>query len=114
MTNFIILMQVKDAASRQRGKQFRPNACMRLTNFNVLTRVPRMSCISGSLNVMVNILSLLYPTCIKVLQQSDLIKLDKHGVAHPILSNEAVATFFRKTFSDNRKTLQLPHLTVVQ
>ena len=30
------------------------------------------------------------------LQRPDLIKLDKHGEAHPIISNEAVARVFRR------------------
>ena len=89
--------QVKEAESSLRQKLFPPNAWMRVNNFNVLTSCPKdelHQCFIGL--YCEHIIPAIVYRYTKVLQRPDLVKLDKHGDAHPIMSNEAVARVFRR------------------
>ena len=98
MTLFLIVqMQVKDAESRLRHKLFPLNAWMRVTNFNVLTSCPKDELHQWFIGLYgEHIIPAIVHRYTKVLQRPDLVKMDKHGDAHPIMSNEAVARVFRR------------------
>ena len=98
MTLFLIPLQVKDAKSRLRHKLFPPNlnAWMRVTNFNVLTSCPKDELHQWFIGLYGEHIIPAWPEYTKVLQRQDLVKLHRHGEAHPIMSNEAVARVFKR------------------
>ncbi len=89
--------QVKDAEHRLRHKLFPPNAWMKLTDFNVLTSCPKDELHQWFLGLYgEHIILAIVHRYTQVLQRPDLIWHDRNGVAHPIMSNEAVARVFRR------------------
>ena len=89
--------QVKDAEHRLRHKLFPPNAWMKLTDFNVLTSCPKDELHQWFLGLYgEHIIPAMVHRYTQVLQRPDLIWKDRNGVAHPIMSNEAVARVFRR------------------
>ncbi len=93
----VVLPQVKDSESRLRHKLFPPNAWMRVTNFNVLISCPKDELHQWFIGLYgEHIISAMVHRYTKVLQRPDLVKLDKNGEAHPIISNEAVARVFKR------------------
>jgi hypothetical protein len=70
---------------------------MRVHNFHVLTSCPKNELHQWFIGLygehIIPVIVYRYTTA---LQRPDLIKLDKHGEAHPIISNEAVARVFRR------------------
>jgi hypothetical protein len=95
----VVLIQIKDSESRLRHKLFPPNAWMSVTNFNVL-----ISCSKDELHQLfiglygkhIIRVPAIVQRYTKVLQRPDLVKMDKNGEAHPIMSNEAVARVFKR------------------
>jgi hypothetical protein len=93
----VVLPQVKDSESRLRHKLFPPNAWMRVTNFNVLISCPKDELHQWFIGLYgEHIIPPMVHRYTKVLQRPDLVKLDKNGEAHPIMSNEAVARVFKR------------------
>ena len=89
--------QVKVAEQRLRHKLFPPNAWMKLTDFNVLTSCPKDELHQWFLGLYgEHIIPAMVHRYTQVLQRPDLIRHDRNGVAHPIVSNEAVARVFRR------------------
>ena len=90
-------MQVKVAEHYLRHKLFPPNAWMKLTDFNVLTSCPKDELHQWFLGLYgEHIIPAMVHRYTQVLQRPDLIWRDTHEVAHPIVSNEAVARVFRR------------------
>ena len=88
---------MKDAESRLRHKLFPPNAWMRVTDFDVLTSCPKDELHQWFIGLYgEHIIPAIVHRYTKVLQNPDLVKLDRNGVAHPIISNEAVARVFKR------------------
>jgi hypothetical protein len=90
-------MQVKDALHRLRHKLFPPNAWMKLTDFNILTLCPNHELHQWFLGLYwEHIIPAMVHCYTQVLQRPDLIWHDRNGIAHPIMSNEAVTRVFRR------------------
>ena len=88
---------MKDAESRLRHKLFPPNAWMRVTDFDVLTSCPKDELHQWFIGLYgEHIIPSIVHQYTKVLQNPDLVKLDRNGVAHPIISNKAVARVFKR------------------
>jgi hypothetical protein len=88
---------VKDAEQRLRHKLFPPNSWMKLKDFNVLTSCPKDELHQWFLGLYgEHIIPAMVHRYTQVLQRHDLIRHDRNGVAHPIVSNEAVARVFRR------------------
>ena len=70
---------------------------MRVTKFNVLTSCPKDELHQWFIGLYgEHIIPAIVHRYTKVLQRPDLVKLDKNGEAHPIMSNEAVARVFKR------------------
>ena len=92
-----ILLQVKEAESRLLHKLFPPNAWMRVHNFDVLTSCPKDELHQWFIGLYgEHIIPAIVHRYTTALQRPDLIRKDKHGVSHPLISNEALARVFRR------------------
>jgi len=70
---------------------------MKLKDFNVLTSCPKDELHQWFLGLYgEHIIPAMVHRYTQVLQRHDLIRHDRNGVAHPIVSNEAVARVFRR------------------
>ena len=99
MTLLHFLIQVKDAESSLRygHKLFPPNAWVLVTDFDVLTSCPKDELRQWFIGLYgEHIIPAIVHRYMKVLQNPDLVKLDRNGVAHPIILNEAVARVFKR------------------
>lgn len=92
-----ILQQVKEAESRLRHKLLPPNAWMRVHNFDVLTSCPKDELHQWFIGLYgEHIIPAIVYRYTTALQRPDLIRKDKQGEAHPLISNEALARIFRR------------------
>jgi hypothetical protein len=93
-------MQVKETEHRLRHKLFPPNSWMKLMDFNILTSQLSLSEGRAASVVLGTVRGAHHyrhgSPLLQVLQRPDLIWHDRNGVAHPIMSNEAVARVFRR------------------
>ena len=91
-TEYTFLPQVKDAEQRLRHKLFPPNSWMKLKGFNILASCPKDELHQWFLGLYgEHIIPAMVHRYTQVLQRPDLIQHDRNSVAHPIVSNEAVA-----------------------
>jgi hypothetical protein len=89
------LPQVKDTEHCLCHKLFPPNSWMKLKDFNVLTSCPKDELHQWFLGLYgEHIIPAMVHWYTQELQRPDLILHDRNGVAHPIISNEAVARVF--------------------
>ena len=96
-SDIVTSLQVKEVESRLRHKLFPPNAWMKVTDFNVLTSCPKDELHQWFLGLYgEHIIPAMVHRYTQVLQRPDLIWRDKNGVAHPLMSNGAVARVFRR------------------
>ena len=92
-----ILQQVKEAESRLRHKLLPPNAWMRGHNFDILASCPKDELHQWFIGLYgEHIIPAIVYRYTTALQRPDLIRKDKQGEAHPLISNEALARIFRR------------------
>jgi len=74
-----------------------PNAWMRVHNFDVLTSCPKDELHQWFIGLYgEHIIPAIVYRYTTALQRPDLIRKDKQGEAHPLISNEALARIFRR------------------
>jgi hypothetical protein len=103
--------QVHKLEAELRHKLFPPNAWMKVLHFNVLTSCPKDELHQWFIGLYgEHIIPAIVHRSTKVLQRLDLVKVDKYGNSHPLLSNEARG--IRPGISQGQSRLRNQHLAV--
>ena len=98
----MVCPQVHKMESELRHKLFPPNAWMKVLHFNVLTSCPKDSDKLHQWFIGLygeHIIPAIVHRFTKVLQRPDLVTVDKDGNSHPLQSNKAVASVFKRLAS---------------